>query len=353
MDGVLGVGVIGCGAVARRGHLPAYSAVSGVRVKAVADLRLSAARSVAGRFNVPGYFGDYRLLLEDPEIDVVSICTPSQTHVEIALAALRSGKHVFLEKPLALSLSEGREVVAEAERRGLKVCMGHIYRYYPVVREMVRVIGDGTLGRLVSVHGSALTHFPVGWTRGTWLYHWGGALDDFGPHLFDVLLWLNGPSRVDTVYAVGGDFLGSAGFVNYAEILVSFDSGCVATLDISWLTGSYLFKFDVHGTGGHVYVDVFPNHFVEIHGTQTPLDDLRSYWGRTSSLLRGIVSGKLFGGGMTYFKPLIEDFVESIRKDTPSPISARDGLRVVALTEAVKMSLTEHRPIKMTDLGVT
>jgi len=343
------VGVIGCGTIARRAHLPALKSIDHVEIWAVADVNRKAAERVAKKFNIPNVYADYKDLLKDETIEAVSICAPSFSHAEIAVESAKAGKHILVEKPLAMNVKDAVKVVKSAKEHNVKLCCVFNYRYFPAAQKAKEIITNGNLGDIVSIYGIAHTHFPISWTRSTWLYHKGGALDDFGPHLIDMICWLN-ESEVEEVFALGGDFLGTTNFINYIQILMKFKNRSLAVADISWLTGSFLFVIDVHGTGGHLRLDVRYNHLEKFHGMRTPLDDFRSFRTRMTTITKDVISKKFFRGALAFYKQIYEDFILSIEKGIKPPITGEEGLRVTAISEAAKISLAENRPVNISDL---
>jgi len=335
------VAIIGCGAIAKKAYLPTLISLPNAELAALVDTNARVVKRLAKAYKVPKYFTDYREMLKDPSIELVCVCVPSTLHAEISVNCLKEGKHVLVEKPLALSVREGKMILGAAVESNRKLCVVHNYRYYPSMREIKKRIESGDIGRIVTIQGTAHTHIPMGWTSGTWLYQKGGALDDFGPHLIDAVLWFAN-SNVEEVAAFGGDFLPQMGCINYLQVYLKFRNNAVATADISWLTGPSLFTLNIFATGGRIFQNVFFDHFVETHGTPLPpLNDLKDLSQKTIKLAKRIVSGDLFKGSLVYYDPLISDFIESIEKNSRVPISGEEGLKVVAVSEAAKLSITQ------------
>lgn len=147
------VGVIGTGFMGRA-HLEALRRLGSVEIQVVAGRTLEKARQLADAFAVDRATADYREIVNDPAINAVHVCTPNALHFPIAEAALRAGKHVLCEKPLATSSSEARKLVALAEENKLCNCTCHNLRYYPMVQQMRRMREDGDLGEILVVQGT-------------------------------------------------------------------------------------------------------------------------------------------------------------------------------------------------------
>jgi len=125
----LGVGVIGCGGIANGAHLPNYKRNPRVQVVAVADVDRERARATAERWKVDAYYEDYRELLARDDVEAVSITTPVFAHAEPALAAMRAGKHVLCEKPIARTLAEADAMVEASRQAGVLFTMGYQSRF--------------------------------------------------------------------------------------------------------------------------------------------------------------------------------------------------------------------------------
>jgi len=135
-------------------HLEAVRRLGFVDVAAVAGSSLEKARELADDFGVEGATDDYRALLQNPAIHAVHICTPNAQHVPMASAALRAGKHVLCEKPLAMTSAQAAELVVLAESKNVRNCTCHNLRYYPLVQQMRRMRESGELGDILIVQGA-------------------------------------------------------------------------------------------------------------------------------------------------------------------------------------------------------
>jgi len=335
--------------IAKRAHLPAFKSLSNVELQAVADVNETAAKAATKNFGIPKFFTNYKEMLNDPSIDLVSICVPSPLHAEVAIEAAKKGKHILVEKPLALTVRDAQTILHATKENNVKLCVVHNYRYFPAMQEIKRRIDVGNLGQIVTVHAVAHTRLPLSWTPALWLYKGGGALDDFGPHLIDAILWLNG-TKVKKVCALGGDFLGNMNCINYIQVLMEFENKAVAVGDISWVTDNTAFTLNIHGTGGRIFADIVFNHFIETHGSPTPVNDFKNFYKKMDILAKGIFSGKLFRGAGIFYKTIISQFINSIESGTDAPISGEEGLAVVAVSEAAKISLAENRFVMINEL---
>ena len=348
------LGIVGAGAVARRGHLPAYRNIPAVEVAGIADIDEPLARRVAEEFSIPRYYASCEELLEDDSIEIVDICTPTQTHLEMVEMAASRGRHVLVEKPLASSLKDALQIGKVVADNGTKLCVMQNWRFFPSVIATRERIQNGYLGRIVSIHGLGLTSFPTQWTLSTWLYHQGGALYDFAPHLVDMILWMKDFSPIRKVYALGGDFSnGNMDFINYAVINMEFEDGSIAIGDISWVTAMKLmFTLDIHGTGGSLFLDVRNDVSSETRLFPTPFDDVRFFLKKMWKVGTGVITGNYFKGANLGYRPLVTGFVNSLKGNGEIPVPIEQAIMTNAVLEAAAISIRESRPVYIEEFGI-
>lgn len=185
--------VLGAGAIAQIVHLPTLAQMSGVQVTGVCDVDRQKARAIATRFGVPRVYDADDDVFEDDAVQGVIICTPSHLHEEQAIAALESGKHVLVEKPLAFTPAGAERVVEAAERAGRSVMVALNNRYRADLRALKSFTTTRELGDIFLVKGGQLNR-KVRVIRPTWRHRvataGGGALMDLGVQVLDLCLWL-------------------------------------------------------------------------------------------------------------------------------------------------------------------
>lgn len=182
---IFGTGFIG------RVHLDAIRRLEGVEVAALADTNVEVARRLGAGFALSEVVADYHEILDDPSIDAVHICTPNAQHFSMAKEALEAGKHVACEKPLATSVEDAQTLVALAAQKGVRNCVCHNLRYYPMVQQLRRMREAGELGEILSVQGA----YSQDWLLYDTDWNWridskvGGVsrcMADVGSHWFDM-----------------------------------------------------------------------------------------------------------------------------------------------------------------------
>jgi predicted dehydrogenase len=265
----LGVGLIGTGFMGKA-HALAYGAaravmgdVPGVRRVALAETPFEKAQAMAAQFGFDRATADWRDMLADPAIHIISITTPNGMHREMALAALAAGKHVWCEKPMALTLEDARQMEAAARASGLKTQLGYNYTANPAFTHARRLVASGEIGRVVHLRGwvdedyQADPLLPWSW-RATKKDAGLGALGDIGCHLISLLTELAGPldsvlGDIDTAHKTrplpDGSGVAAVENEDTATALLTFASGVKGVMTASrsaWGRKSRL-GFEVHG----------------------------------------------------------------------------------------------------------
>ncbi|WP_010651301.1 Gfo/Idh/MocA family protein [Oceanobacillus massiliensis] len=194
MKDKLKIAIIGCGGIANGKHLPSLSKLEQVEISAFCDIVIERAEKAAKEYGGADAktYADYKELLQDKSIDVVHVCTPNISHMEISVAALESGKHVMCEKPMAISTEEARQMVEAAERTGQKLTIGYNNRFRPDSQYLHNLCKRGDLGEIYYAKAHAIRRRAVP-TWGVFLdeeKQGGGPLIDIGTHALDLTLWM-------------------------------------------------------------------------------------------------------------------------------------------------------------------
>jgi predicted dehydrogenase len=185
---IFGTGFMG------RVHTEGVRRLGNVEVAGIAARTAAQARKFADEVSVERATGDYREFLADPEIEAVHICTPNSLHFEMTAAALKAGKHVLCEKPLASSVAEAREMVRLAKEKNLANCTFHNLRYYPQVQNMRRMCENGELGEILVAQGTYSQDWLLFETDWNWRVETGPsrAFADIGTHWCDMVEHVTG-----------------------------------------------------------------------------------------------------------------------------------------------------------------
>ncbi|MBD2867932.1 Gfo/Idh/MocA family protein [Paenibacillus arenilitoris] len=268
------LGVIGAGAIGNV-HLKTFHQIEGIEVAAVADVYVPLAEQRAEEHGIRTVHASPQALLEDRSIDAVVVGVPNRFHAELAIEALRQGKHVLLEKPMAIDSAAAKSIAEEAERSGKVLMMSHQMRWSGLSRAIKQRIDNGEVGRIYNAKAGWFRKKGIpGW--GSWFTRkdqsGGGPLIDIGVHMLDLSLYLMGnPKPVSVFGSTYAEFgpnrqgIGTWGTPNWdgyydvedlASALIKLDNGATLSLEVSWAAHSALLSEDpfIHlmGTQGGV-----------------------------------------------------------------------------------------------------
>jgi UDP-N-acetylglucosamine 3-dehydrogenase len=329
----LRVGVIGLGQIALKAHLPGYEKAEGCRLTALYSSQESVAQKTAVQYGIPTIFKDWKKLLASPEVDAVSICTPNFAHAPIALEALKRGKHVLVEKPIAISIRDTESMIHLAKKQKRVLMPHHNMRFDPAVRTAQKLLAKGTIGKVFAFACSLAHPGPQIWNPNSkWFFDvktaGGGALMDLGAHMFDSLRFLLGedPSEIHATVPKaekrsGGEF--------HCACLLKFKGGSVGTMTLSWVDTDYHNRFYFFGPKGTLFLNL---------GRGEPLVlELRKSAGHVFPPLAKDV-----------FKPSIyQHFVDCVRTGQKPWVTAQDGLRALQVIQAGYASIRRGVPISI------
>ncbi len=250
-------GIIGCGTISRF-HATAIDRIEDAELYGVYDgWRPGAERFVTEHPAV--IFDSLEELLASPEVDAVCICTPSGLHTEQAVAAMKAGKSIVVEKPMSLSLSDADLLISTAEETGAKVCVISQFRFSAAVQEVRRALDEGAFGKVVSGSLSmkyfrSHEYYASGGWRGTWAMDGGGCLMNQGIHGIDVFRYLMGP--VKTLTAITKTQTRKIEVEDSAAAILEFKNGAVGTIQGSTTCyPGYPRRIEICGEEGSVVLE--------------------------------------------------------------------------------------------------
>jgi predicted dehydrogenase len=324
--GIIGAGFIG------EFHARGYAALPNVELSLVVDRDLSSAQKLAGQYGGEAAADLEQMIASD--VDLVSICTPTPSHMEIANALMGAGKHVLCEKPVARTLEQARSMIETAERSGVKLMVAHVSRYEVDHRKAWEILRRGEIGELRMAFHSITSTYP-GWSTQDWLgdeIKSGGPILDLAIHSVDYMLWLFG-SPVERVYALGAKQ--GRGPNHYALATLYFANGGLGLVETSWAhppSAPLNCRVELAGSAGRVAWD-----YDRIDGMQTVIEGQ----GRRSYVLEGEDS----------FAAQIADFIHCIEHDLPSPVPGREGQEALRVCLAALQSLETGRCVEVQRAG--
>ena len=266
------IGIIGAGFVANL-HAEAFKLVPSAQLRGVASATEARARAFAARHGLPSAHDDYRRLLEDPTIDVVSVAVPNHLHHEVVLAAAAAGTHVICEKPLARTLAEANEMIAACADAGVLLMYAEELCFAPKYVRAKELVDEGALGRVFMVQQGE-QHFGP---HSDWFWDiersGGGVLMDMGCHAVEFARWIYDKPAVEAVTAELGTFVHgdrTAG-EDHAIATIRFAGNRVGLVETSWAKpGGMDDRAEIIGSEGVTYVDL-------LRGSALPTYSERGY----------------------------------------------------------------------------
>ena len=242
----IGIGMIGCGKIAQVRHIPEYADNPDAELKGFFDLSFERAQEMAAKYGGKAY-ASVEELLADPEIDAVSVCVANNAHADLSIKALKAGKHVLCEKPMAITLEECEAMVAEAKKAGKFLMIGHNQRLAKAHVTAKKLIDDGLIGRVITFRTTFGHGGPETWSitpgKNVWFFDRKraamGAMADLGVHKTDLIQFLTGQrvvkttARLTTLDKRGAD--GELiGVDDNAVCIYEMSGGILGTMTASW-----------------------------------------------------------------------------------------------------------------------
>ncbi|MCW5983162.1 MAG: glycosyltransferase [Bryobacteraceae bacterium] len=340
------LGLVGCGEVTLYKHLPALRRVRGIQIAAVADLDLRKASDAAKRFGVRDCYSDLESLLAGVEVDAIGVCVPPGQHLRVAAAALDAGKHVWIDKPLALTGEECSALVALANRTRALAMTGFHMRWHRLVRQARDVLRSGELGEIESIR--SVWNSP---RSDEGLPDWrarresgGGALIEIGVHHFDLWRFLTG-AEVRRVFAAARDGVRDD---ESAIVAATLDNGVLATAVLSERT-SHDIEIEVCGSAGRLRVSLLRFEGLELFGAKDVPGALPVRLRRLVHLARELPAGlaSMARGGeyRESYRLAWQHFVDAVASGRPPESTLVDGWRATEIALAAVESRGAGLPL--------
>ena len=326
---MLNIAVIGCGYWGPN-LIRNFNSLSDCNVKIACDLdksRLDHMQSLYPAIQTTAAFDD---VINDKEIDIITIATPVRFHYEMAKKSLAAGKHTFIEKPMASSAAECRELIAMAEEMDLKIIIGHTFIYSPPVRKIKEIIGSGSLGEIQYISARRLnlglfqTDINVTW--------------DLAPHDISIILYVLGKAPL-SVNCQGKAHV-NPDIEDVTSMTLNFANGGFATIQSSWLDPNKIREMTFVGSNRMlVYNDLEPSEAIKIYDkrVETP-----PYYDTFAEFHYSYHYGDMYSPYLKQYEPLkreCQHFLDCIKTGENPESSGYDGLQVIQILEAASESL--------------
>jgi predicted dehydrogenase len=319
-----------------------FSELQAARVHTVVDLNPKLLEIVNKRFPATRTTTDFDEMLRDPEVNAVAIATPVSTHFTLAMAALKAGKHVWLEKPMAETSQQAQALVEEAEKRGLVLHVDHTFIYTGAVRKIKELIDSGDLGKIL-YFDSMRVNLGL-FQRDV------NVISDLGVHDFSILDYLFNEHPVAVSASGINHFPGTP--ENLAYITLFYDSGFIAHANVSWLAPVKLRQILIGGSKKMItYDDLEPSEKLKIYDKGVSFTDDPK---QIQEMRVGYRTGDMWApkiDGAEALRVEGEHFVDCVINGKTPITDGRLGLRVVEVLEAATCSMrsrgaTVHIPRK-------
>ena len=335
---VLKLGVIGAG-LQGEGHVRGFQALHNASVVAVADINEERAKEVAERHGIPEAYGDYNEMLGKADLDAVSVALPDHLHLEPGLAVIESGRHLLMEKPLAITVEDGEAIVAAARAKGVKMMVNFSNRFQIPMEQARSAYRNGELGDPLYAYLrlNNTIYVPtemLSWAAHTRLPFW------LMSHLVDRIRWIWGSDPV-RAYGVQRSVVLKAMGIDTPDVYhgtVEFDNGAVATFESCWVlpnTSPMIVdsKMEMIFTGGIITIDA----------QQTTIHKTTKESFTYPPTLAGTVRGRPVG----FVAEALRHFVDSVLAGRDPEASGEDGLMVLKATAAIVESAEKGVPVEI------
>ncbi|MBP7355598.1 MAG: Gfo/Idh/MocA family oxidoreductase [Longilinea sp.] len=326
------VAVIGVGSMGRN-HARIYNELPEADLVAVADENSSTAQTIGRQFGVSAYT-DFRKLLDNERPEALSIAAPTTLHYDIALAALESGAHILIEKPIAATLEQGSALIEAAHRYQRLLTVGHVVRFNPAIQALKQKLTAGELGRIFQIFCRRAGPFP---TRIQDV----GVVVDLAPHDIDIMRFLAGADPIRLFAEIEQRVHTDHEDLLFA--LLRFPEGIVGALETNWLTPTKIREILVLGERGMFRVDDLTQDLYFYENAQAG----SLTWPALQNLV-GVSEGCMTRFAIQRYEPLkleLQAFLKAVRGEASAIVTGEDGLAALRLALALVESGKTQRQI--------
>lgn len=327
------IGVFGAGRIGHRHARTVATEIPGIRLAAICDVNLDAAKSLAEQTGCDRFTSDPADILEDAGIQAVIIGTSTDSHAPLIEAAAAAGKQIFCEKPIALDLETTDRAITAAEQAGVQLQIGFQRRFDKAYEKVSRMIAAGELGRIEAVRDTMRDPNPP---HEAYIPTSGGMFRDMVIHDFDCVRWLMGSEPVE-IFAMGANLVDPV-FAKYGDIdtcvvTIKFESGALGAIDASRRSGfGYDVRTEIFGSNKAVMIGDSRDTPMSVYSNSGVCTD-HIYW-----FLERFDDAYIAE---------IRAFVACLRANQPVPVTGADGRAALAMAYAAEASVKEHAPVGM------
>jgi len=325
------VGVVGTGAIAQRLHIPEYKDYERARATAICDVEEKKAMAVADEYDVSNHYTDYEKMLDEANLDAISVCLPNHLHHDVVVAALERDIAVLCEKPISTSLTEADNMVAAANESDAILMVDQSERFIPVYEKTKDLLDQDIIGEIHNIRSRFSHPGPEGWSpRSTWFTDaeasGGGALIDIGIHNADLINHFF--SNIDEVVGYSDTLSMDTEVEDTAVAVVRFEDGILGTFETAWRTDPPSITMQIVGDEGVIYVDKIE-------------ETIRVEFADDSGVLEVPVPDESKYGGP------IAHFVDSVLAGTEPTVTGVDGRRALEVVMGIYRSSEHHGAVEL------
>lgn len=337
-----GFGIVGCGTIANW-HAEAILRLDEAKLAGVSDAFPEGGEAFAGKYNTH-FFKSFDEMLANQEIKIISICTPSGMHAPLAEKAAMAGKHVIVEKPMALTLAEADKVICACEAAGVKLAVISQLRFSKAARLMKAALENKVLGKLIMgdiymKYYRSQEYYDKGGWRGTWKMDGGGALMNQGIHGVDLLQYMMGP--VKSVFAHTRTLARKIEVEDTVSAVLEFKSGALGVIQAA--TSVYPGaprRLEINGENGTIVMEE---------------DSIIQWETAGSGIPEGLQPGKTTSGAASNPTAIsldghveqIRDMIEAVKTGRKPFVDQYEGRKPIAIIMAVYESSRKGKPVEL------
>ena len=338
------IGIVGCGVISKY-HAEALSEIKKCRIVSACDIDKRKAQSLASKYSIPKVYDDFSCMLEKEDLHIVNVLTPPQAHASLSIQAMKSGRHVLVEKPMCINTKEADLMIETAKRNRVKLGVVHSFLFHPAVRQAIDAVKRNEIGELVWVDTLVSVKALLRDDRlPSWLYSLpGGLYGEIIPHgLYLQLAFLKNVRKILSITRKNGE---TSELLPFSELGILMDSETgIGSLCLSSRTKSpyTVMMMRIIGDRKALFV-ILPTATV----IKTEFSMSTSSFARSMINLKPVFQllSKTTSLGINTLLGLIEphmttkivnrEFIESVQNDSEPPVSAQDGRKVVQVTEMI------------------
>ena len=341
-------GVIGAGGIADRRTIPGMMLAENAELVAVMEINMDLAEKIRAKYKVKKAYDSAEALLADPEVEAVYIASPILYHKEQAILAARAKKHILVEKPIAMTVEDGREVLEVCREEGVLAATGFMMRFHPYHQEMKKLIFDGKLGQVVSCRAQLTCWYPE--MPGSWRQvqsqSGGGAMMDLAVHCIDLIQYVTGCKAVKVAAMIGTKTF-SYEVDDSGTLLFELDNGanCMVDVNFNIPDAAGRGRFEIYGTKGSMLAE---GTIGQVEGGKLEImisDDKLGYDAQQNHNDVAPMEVHVTFGNM-YAKE-IEAFGNAILNGVAVEVPAEDGLQVQRIVELAYESSRDGRFLRV------